>query len=181
MARKVDGDIINDANNLLPGISKIPLFKGFSKETLNALLLFSSKRRVGRGEFIFRQGEEATSLIYIVSGSAAELLGNGSVECLVKHHSEDATICESNLLAGGSRVSSLLAMEECELVEFYRPGLLELEFINVKEFLSLHSRLGRGFSATAEGMNRKLNHANESPFVREQDPIWRGNRFSRFE
>lgn len=167
-----DENVVKSTENHLPGLSNLSLFKGFSKESLKVLIHSSKKRRVGRGDFIFRQGDEANSLVYLVAGSAVELLGAGAIDYSMKHHAEDSTICESNLLIGGPRVSSLLAMEDCEVVEFFREGLRKLESAHGKEFNHLHTRLGKEFGETAEKINRKLNNLREDPFIREEELIW---------
>lgn len=47
------------------------LFKGISEETLNQIASISQIVRVAKGEFVFKEGEQADTLHLLVSGSIA--------------------------------------------------------------------------------------------------------------
>src|SRR5712672_1322875 len=94
-----------------------PLFKCLSDEQLDSLLPRGKAVHFGRGETVIQQGADGDSMFVLVDGQANVVVQqNGSPRSVAVLNSGDC-FGEMSLLTGEKRNASVIANQDCELVE----------------------------------------------------------------
>lgn len=107
-------------------LRRIPLFGDLDPQDFLALVGGLELRTVSAGATIVREGEPGSSLFCLVEGSAQAMRGSGANAVVLSRIEEGAFFGEMALLAGAARTASVVALEECRLLELGRDQLTAL-------------------------------------------------------
>jgi CRP-like cAMP-binding protein len=101
-----------------------PLFRHFSVDEMVAVIAGLHLLTFQRGQVILREGEPGHSLFMLSSGKVkAFRKGAGGKQLPIAVLEEGAFFGEGSILTGRPRTASIVALEECELLELDRATL----------------------------------------------------------
>jgi CRP-like cAMP-binding protein len=101
-----------------------PLFRHFSVDEMVAVIAGLNLLTFQRGQVILREGEPGHSLFMLSSGKVkAFRKGAGGKQVPIAVLEEGAFFGEGSILTGKPRTASIVALEECELLELDRATL----------------------------------------------------------
>lgn len=116
----------------------VPLFSDLPKEVFLALVEHVAMRVVRAGEPVVREGERGESMYVLADGSVRVVRRLGApAEQTVARMPAGSFFGEMGLLSDGPRLASVVAEEDCTLLEVTRATLRELEgrFPQLKEIV----------------------------------------------
>ncbi len=106
---------------------RVPLFSGLPRAAFVDLLEQTDFHRADSGDVILREGDEGRSIFVLATGRAKVVKGHGTQAAVeLAELSEGEFFGEMALLNGAPRVASVVANEECELLEIRETVLTEL-------------------------------------------------------
>ncbi len=103
------------------------LFETMGDEHVQLVIDRCHAQRFGRGEAIIREGADGASMFVLLSGEASVIVGGGN-----GHSTRVATLntgdCfgEMSLLTGEKRSASVLAINDCKVLEITKPVFAEI-------------------------------------------------------
>jgi Small-conductance mechanosensitive channel len=100
-----------------------PLFKCLSDEELDALMPRGRAVHFGRGETVIQQGDDGESMFVLVDGQANVVVQRDGGHRNVAVLNSGDCFGEMSLLTGEKRSASVIANQDCELVEIGKPVL----------------------------------------------------------
>ncbi|HEU4758574.1 MAG TPA: Crp/Fnr family transcriptional regulator [Dehalococcoidia bacterium] len=132
-------------------LAQVPLFTGLSSEELDALAALSRRRRYGKGEVVFRQGDPGSVLYIIESGQVKlTLTSTDGKEVILALLGPGGFFGELSLLDGEPRSADAVARLDSLLWALQRQHFLE--------FLDGRPRAARGLLAA---LSRRLRRTTE--------------------
>jgi len=149
------------------------LFQDLSTKELSLVEEIVHERHYRKGEFIFQQGEVGVGMYIIAQGSVditlydnQPLVPDGSKHVLVTRLEAGDFFGELSLVEdGGRRSASSIAAEDCILIGFFKPDLLEIlersPTVGIKIVFRLAEVLGRRLKETTDKirvLRRELGH-----------------------
>jgi len=123
-------------------LSAVPLFAGIPAADLERLEHFMARFEVAAGERLFGQGDDASCMYVVESGSLeirAELTG-GKSKALARTEA-DGLLGEISLLVGGTRTATAVACEPTSGWVLYRSGFQMLRLDGTPGSVELMARL----------------------------------------
>ncbi|MDA0346498.1 MAG: cyclic nucleotide-binding domain-containing protein [Verrucomicrobia bacterium] len=170
---KVDlGDSQNLEDNHLSVFRTMPVFKGINVSVLNSLLDAGTDRIVLGGNYIFKQDECGSSLIFFYKGLAVESKRSDGTDCLLGYYSGPSILGESSFLESCHRSTSLYANEDCWITEIDNRELEKLAATSPSQFEILYSNLGTELGKKVSNINSRMNHVSRNPFYRDYGVSW---------
>ncbi len=139
---------------LLKGIS---LFGGLRDEAVEFLMSRSPPTSKAKGEFFFREGEEADSLFVLQTGAVAILKAWQGNDYVLRRLGPRECFGEMALMDLGPRSASVLAIDDCTAIEVSASALDKLYRTYPVQYTLLEMNMGRQVS-------RRLRDANEQLF-----------------
>ena len=131
-------------------LKKIPLFASLSEEDLKNLTGLLRRKQLGKGEFLFQQGDEGTALYIIVQGrikiSLSRRMDNVTLAILVPGE----CLGEMALLDELPRSADAIALEDSQLY-----------VLNRKDFLSFLSNNPHTVYAILNSLSRRLRKTDD--------------------
>lgn len=134
-ARKKEEEIQTTARIIL---RQHPLFKTLSDEQLDGLLPRGRLIHFGRGEKLIEQGDEGESMFILVTGEANVIVEKNHAPVHVASLRSGDCFGEMSLLTGERRSATILAHNDCEVVEIGKSVLAR----SLKENPELLNKLG---------------------------------------
>ena len=98
-------------------LARLPLFQGMRADDLATLVQRSPVHHYGRGETIIREKAEGASMFVLVTGKAAVNVLMGEQQTRVATLEDGDCFGEMSLLNGEKRSASVLAVNDCEIME----------------------------------------------------------------
>ena len=98
-------------------LARQPLFQGMSEEHLNTLVAHSPVHHYGRGETIIREKADGASMFVMVTGEAAVNVLMEDQQTRVATLEDGDCFGEMSLLTGEKRSASVMAVNDCEVME----------------------------------------------------------------
>ena len=121
-----------------------PLLRGFTEVGVRILAAVAQRRTVGRGTYVFRSGEPASSLKFIARGMVQLVPREGGAP--LGELGPGEALSGFSLLGGGEHLISALAATDVELLEItvaeFRKLALEKPQASLKLVLALATDLG---------------------------------------
>jgi len=106
------------------GVVDTPLFRGFARDELAALIRGLRLLTFQPGEIVISEGEAGASLFVITSGAARAYVRNaGQRQVQVRELKEGDIFGEVSVLTGQPRSATVTAAARCELLELDKPTL----------------------------------------------------------
>ena len=118
-ARSREREMQTTARNIL---RQQPLFKSLSDPELDALLPYGHITHFGRGEKLIEQGEAGDSMFILVDGEASVVVDRNGFQAHVASLKSGDCFGEMSLLTGEKRSASVIASQDCEVVEIGKAG-----------------------------------------------------------
>ncbi len=104
-------------------ISNVPIFAPLSDKEVTALARLSTHQTYGPGEMIVAEGQPGRSMFVIVRGSVQVVKGDGPDRRKIGSLKFNDFFGEMSLLTGEPRSATVLADEECEILEIRKAAL----------------------------------------------------------
>lgn len=138
------------------------LFKDLNPFDLSEIERIMNPRQFHAGESVFRQGDGGVGMYLIVSGSVniylEEVLENQDIrQSLITRLGAGDFFGESALvIEGGKRSATVIAREDCELLGFFYPDLLQIIKKNPEAGTKILFRLGEVLGTRLRETNKKI-------------------------
>jgi small-conductance mechanosensitive channel/CRP-like cAMP-binding protein len=157
--RESDADRATRVEHLLEGV---PLFAVLGPEERQALARRASQRLYGRGEAIVRQGEPGSSIFVVASGRVRVTIGPERHEVAVTE--AGGYFGEMSLLTGDARSATVLALEDCTVVEITADAFRDVVLANpaVLDTITADVTRRRGELAAVQSAAARLVHGPEA-------------------
>ena len=107
-------------------LARQSVFACLDAAQLESLLAHAQPKRFGRGERIIEQGGDGASMFILVRGAAGVVIGRDGSPTRVATLRDGQCFGEMSLLTGENRSATIIAEEECEVVEIDKESLAQL-------------------------------------------------------
>jgi CRP-like cAMP-binding protein len=138
-------------------LRSMPVFGALSDDTIAFLLGLTATRRPVAGQFVVREGDEASCLYIVEAGTMSVLKGWGGEEVLLGRMRGGDCFGELALMDPGPRSASVRADTDGTLLELPLSALADLWERDVAQFTLLQMNLAREIC-------RRLRRADERLF-----------------
>jgi CRP-like cAMP-binding protein len=147
-----------DPGSILPILSQISLFGGFSEEQQSRILSLLEGASFETGETIFSRGDEPTHLYIVKSGSVHLDVHEG--EAFLQRRMLHVGECfgEASLMSMQRHTASASAAEASEILVLSRRALIELHHADVALFALLMMNTARELARRLRSTNQVLHH-----------------------
>lgn len=115
--------MIQDADQIIAFMKKIPTFNGFSDDQYRKILTICSRRDLPRESYLCHEGEAADELFVLLRGKL-KILVHGST--LITFMDPMGLIGEIGVFTGGKRTASVLAFTDSTVIRMHKDELLQL-------------------------------------------------------
>jgi CRP/FNR family cyclic AMP-dependent transcriptional regulator len=143
-------------------LQNISVFGALSADTLDFLLQRSTVITCPKGEFFFREGDQAQSVYILETGRVAVLKHWQERDYLLKHLEPGACFGEMALMDMYPRSASVRAETDSSACKISSAALLDLYQHDLEQFTLLQMNLGREVS-------RRLREADERLFRMQRE------------
>ncbi len=131
------GHVTADVEVAYFALTQVPLFKNLPQESLEALSTGAIQLEVPDGEFLFREGDEATSFFVVVDGTLELLRQKDGREVALRHAKKGEAFGLFGLFSAQLRAASSRAIGDCTILEISAQKLQQL----VAHDEALHQRM----------------------------------------
>lgn len=131
------GHVTADVEVAYFALTQVPLFKNLPQESLEALSTGAIQLEVPDGEFLFREGDEATSFFVVVDGTLELLRQKDGREVALRHAKKGEAFGLFGLFSAQLRAASSRAIGDCTILEISAQKLQQL----VAQDEALHQRM----------------------------------------
>lgn len=132
-----------DVQEVLPILSEISIFAGFSEKQLHDLFMLLKKTHYRAGEKVFEEGEQP-SHIYIVQSGAVKLVVNCNDTPLeLIEFDEGQCFGETSVIGIQPHAATAVCVEDTELIVLSRSTLLSLYQKDLEMFSTLILNIAR--------------------------------------
>jgi len=138
-------------------LQSMPIFGGIREDILEFLLDQVVIRYIPAGECFLHEGDDATSMFVIERGKVAVSKHWGEEDHVIKYLNQGDCFGEMALLDMHPRSASVLAVQDCELIELSQGILLKLYEHDLEQFTLIQMNIGRE-------MSRRLRLADDQLF-----------------
>lgn len=146
------GQITADLEVAYFALTQVPLFKGLPEASLEALASGAIQLEVPDGEFLFKEGDDATSFFVVVDGALELLRHKDGREVALRHAQKGEAFGLFGLFSAQLRAASARAIGDCTILEISSEklqGLLATDDALHQKLLSFYrERLTEGFMAS---------------------------------
>lgn len=138
-------------------LQAMPVFGAVRDDALAFLLDRSARVTRERGEFFFREDDEAQSMFVLAAGRAAVVKERQGHQYVLSHMAAGDCFGEMSLMDLRHRSASVIAVEPCEAIELSTASLFALYQQDLEQFTLIQMNMGREVS-------RRLRDADERLF-----------------
>lgn len=127
-------------------LQAMPIFGGIREDILQLLLALSPVVCVARGDYFFREGDPASSLFVLESGTVAVMKNGQGLDFLLHTLGKGDCFGEMSLLDLFPRSASVRAREDCVALEISTASLHKVLEEDVEQFAIIEMNMGREVS-----------------------------------
>ncbi len=162
----------SDEMALFEILSEIPIFQDFNTREFRKIEGILHRRSWGVGEAIVQEGNPGVGMYIIVSGDVKieQTSDEGTTQTLAELGRGDF-FGEQALLDESPRTASVIALNPCKAIGFFRPDLLELIESNPRLGLKIVMRLSQMISVRLRHTNRLLKEARQAKAEQAQGAL----------
>jgi Cyclic nucleotide-binding domain len=146
------GQVTADVEVAYFALTQVPLFRELPQASLEALSAGALQLEVPDGEFLFREGDEATSFFVVVDGALELLRHKDGREVALRHTHKGEAFGLFGLFSAQLRAASARAIGDCTILEISSAKLQSLlasdEVIHQRLLSFYRERLVEGFMAS---------------------------------
>ncbi len=139
-------------------LRQIPLFAEVDPAHLQVLAFSTGRRKLKQGNYVFREGKEATSGFVILEGKVEISRGTGDEKRIIAEATSGALIGETSMLAGSPFQVSALAITDAIVLRIPRKLLFDV----AEEFPDFAFKLTKAVSARLDGNLGELGEIQEA-------------------
>ena len=155
-------------------LTEVPIFALLDDQERADLVKLLQPRQLAKGEVLFRAGDVADSLFVIQQGSVEVVVDTYEGERLNLLELEAGDVVgEVSFLDGGPRTATVIAREDCRMLEFDREELFKFVTAHPHAALDLLTALGKRLRSTDLLLR---NRATKNVNVEEEEMLTFGNR-----
>jgi CRP/FNR family transcriptional regulator, cyclic AMP receptor protein len=157
-------------------LAEIPMFTLLDEAERATLAGLLEVKHYDRGHTIFQFGDAGNALYIVRSGRIQVFVENTQGEKIVLGENEPGDLFgEISLLDGGPRTANAIVIDDCELLELDRDGLLQLVRSHPHAAIDMLTVMGRRLRATDELLRA---HVTRNLNVEEQERLTFGQRIA---
>lgn len=138
-------------------LQEMPVFGGIREDALEFLLKLASIVSVAKGDFFFRERDNATTMYVLEQGNVVILKARAGRDRVLGHLGPGACFGEMSLIDLFPRSTSIQAEEPCTAIEIASDALYELYKRDLEQFTLIQMNIAREIS-------RRLREADEQLF-----------------
>lgn len=143
------GTVTADLEVAYFALTQVPMFKDLPQQSLEAMAEGAHQLEVPDGEFLFKEGEEATSFFVVVDGTLELLRHKDGREVALRHVKKGEAFGLFGLFSAQLRAASSRAIGDCTILEISAEKLQQLlatdEVIHQRLLTFYRERLVEGF------------------------------------
>jgi len=143
-------------------LQTMPIFGGINEDSLHFLTDRATMVERDKGEYFFREDDEARSMFVLEAGKVAVSKQWQGDEHLLEHLSQGDCFGEMALIDLYPRSASVMAVEPCRAIELGYSAMLDLHLHSPEQFTLIQMNLARELS-------RRLRLADEQLFESQLD------------
>lgn len=175
--RSPRGGTVDRVTAARDALSRQPLFKTLDEFELDTLLGEATAMWYGRGEKMIRQDEDGESMFVLVHGEASVLVDGGHGPKQTATLRSGACFGEMSLLTGEQRAATIVAREDCEVLEIGKATLRGILKHNTELMQYLSNTL-----ATRQLENEKvMENAENAAVPQERETEYRQNFLKKLQ
>ncbi|MDH5256761.1 MAG: cyclic nucleotide-binding domain-containing protein [Gammaproteobacteria bacterium] len=134
-----------------------PFFGGISKGTVERIISLSKHGIIHKGELFFNEHDQANSMFVLLSGAVEVYKTWNNRQYPVTYLHQGDCFGEMSVIDHCQRSASVLALEDCEILEIGMESFAAIYEEDIKQYTMLQMNIGREVS-------RRLREANELLF-----------------
>ncbi|HXH04614.1 MAG TPA: cyclic nucleotide-binding domain-containing protein [Candidatus Competibacteraceae bacterium] len=134
----------------------MPIFGGIHDAALTFLLDRTSTVAVAKGDYFFREGDQASAMFVLEEGRVAVLKAWQGRDYLLRYLETGDCFGEMALIDLGRRSASVCAVTDCSAIEISVASLYELYQQDPTQFAMIHMNLERELSRRLREVNEQL-------------------------
>jgi CRP-like cAMP-binding protein len=146
------GHVTADVEVAYFALTQVPLFKELPQDSLEAMSAGAIQLEVPDGEFLFKEGDEATSFFVVVDGTLELLRHKDGREVALRHAKKGEAFGLFGLFSAQLRAASARAIGDCTILEISSAKLQQLlhddEVLHQRLLGFYRERLVEGFMAS---------------------------------
>jgi CRP/FNR family transcriptional regulator, cyclic AMP receptor protein len=142
----------------IEALQRMPIFGGIRADILDFLVQSSTALAVKKGEYFFRQGDQAQSMFVLEGGEVEILKIWDGEEHLLRRLRQGDCFGEMALMDLFPRSASVRALEDCTAIELSAASLYRVYERDVEQFAMIQMNMGREVS-------RRLRVADDHLFL----------------
>lgn len=146
------GHVTADVEVAYFALTQVPLFKELPQPSLEAMSSGAIQLEVPDGEFLFKEGDEATSFFVVVDGTLELLRHKDGREVALRHAKKGEAFGLFGLFSAQLRAASARAIGDCTILEISAQRLQQLlhddEVLHQRLLGFYRERLVEGFMAS---------------------------------
>jgi CRP-like cAMP-binding protein len=146
------GQVTADVEVAYFALTQVPLFKELPQASLEAMSSGAIQLEVPDGEFLFKEGDEATSFFVVVDGTLELLRHKDGREVALRHAKKGEAFGLFGLFSAQLRAASARAIGDCTILEISSQKLQHLlahdEVLHQKLLAFYRERLVEGFMSS---------------------------------
>lgn len=127
-------------------LQDMPIFGGISEPTLQFLLGLAPIVSIPKGEYFFREGDEAASMFVLETGKVVVLKDWQGHDYLLRFLNKGDCFGEMALMDLFPRSASVLALEDCSAIEISFTTLYQLYQQDLEQYTLIQMNMGREVS-----------------------------------
>jgi CRP-like cAMP-binding protein len=146
------GQVTADIEVAYFALTQVPLFRDLPPASIDALAAGSKQLEVPDGEFLFKEGEEATSFFVVIDGTLELLRHKDGREVALRHAKKGEAFGLFGLFSAQLRAASSRAIGDCTILEISSEKLQQVlatdEVVHQRLLKFYRERLVEGFMAS---------------------------------
>jgi len=161
----------SESDHVIDLLKSIPLFKDLEDGDLWRLQDIVYERRYKKGESVFQENNPGSGMYIISKGTVAITVKIGEKEQELARLSKGVFFGELALLDSSPRSAGAIAIEESNLIAFFRPDLMDLLERAPKLGAHIIFKLNSLIASRIRGANENLQRKKKSVSVAVQDEL----------
>ena len=137
-------------------LESMPIFGGISEDILTFIVNVAPTAEVPKGEFFFKEGDEASSMFVLHQGKVAVLKTWDGHDYLLRYLEPSDCFGEMSLMDLFPRSASVTAMEDSAAMEISYAVLHEIQERDLEQYVLLQMNMGREVSRRLREANLQL-------------------------
>jgi hypothetical protein len=127
-------ELLHDTGKIVQQYSRIPVFRGLSKDQIMRMLRICSKQRIPAATTVYRAGQESRDMYILLKGNMKVVLSIGETWVTI---TPPGTVGEMGLFTGDPRSIDVIAETECIVLKINRTELFKVFDTDKDLFVSM--------------------------------------------